>query len=788
MNSRRNPLLHDSLRTQLDGHRQKSKPLPRSVQRALEHSLGADLSQVRVHEDSTLTESLGAEAFAVGADLFFAPGAYQPMSDAGLRLLAHEVEHAIQQRNAQVTGRRLAAGVYVNTPRDAWEQAADRAAERALAGRPAPARYNAPIPHPVNTALIIQRHSSFEHRLLGDAPTDELVAISQNQPTRNQKLTMERDFLALWQNDPDKVNEQMIAAKCPWIRTLRLKASGILVTYGELNTLPDYLPNHQSLDTYTKDILLPILQFVRQEGWMRMNSMLGNMNPPPIPGVPLFKDSVSSFSYTGLLSTLGSTSSLDDLTANLGIKKSDHYKGLLGRNACHFAPFSWYRWQESYLIARNEAQLAYQNRNDSGLRELHTHNAWVAHGYADHFLEDSFAAGHLINKNLVMQWFLEWANTTTTVTAQPWDLTKRMFSSIQPGLAGRNLYASTWQAGPSNDAQTVEEQSTYAQRVAASRLQADGKNSAQDVYHNNYMAFLNSTVTQSASAALHDYHNENSLWVSSASQPNAFQVWGDETFLNGGDGVRIASETAHRSQQSILDILNTGTTSTSVQDLANQFPTKVRNKKGQLVDLQTWHDTEQRDLCFDTIFDTVHYYLLLTQRITNVSRDQGTILPDPPVSKWSNLHKTALVGGAGTGFDNVPSTVDGIKPITKIVVRSGNIIDQLNVFYAGAATPHGGNGGGESVIQIDSDDYLTEVSGDYGNWFGAVHILQLSFKTKKGKTFGPYGNMGYADNRTPFSLKANGNEVIVGFFGATLTHTDGLTGVSALGVGIATHQ
>ncbi|MGC1377322.1 MAG: ricin-type beta-trefoil lectin domain protein, partial [Anaerolineales bacterium] len=568
----------------------------------------------------------------------------------------------------RVTGQRLEEGVYVNAPRDAWEQAADRAAERALAGRPASARHAAPAPHAAGAPFIIQRHSSFEHRLLGDAPTAELVAIAQKQPNRNDKLTLERDFLWMWHQNPEQVTEEKIAQKCPWVRTLRLKGSNLLVTYGELNTLPDYLPNQQSLDTTPANILLPILQFVRQEGYLRMNSLLGNTNPPPIPDFPLFQGAVSSFSYTGLASTLFSSKALNDLTANLGIKKSDHYTGLLARNACHFAPFSWYRWQESYLIARNEAQLAYQNRNDSNLRELHTHNAWVAHGYADHFLEDSFAAGHLINKNLVMQWFLEWAGPTWTVSVPPWDLMKRMMSSIQPGLAGRNLYASTWQAGPSNDPQTVEEQRTYAQRVTASRLQADGNTSAEGVYHNNYMAFLNSAVTQSASATLHDYHNEHSLWVSSASQPNAFQVWGDETLLNGGDGVRIASETAHRSQQSILDLLNSGATGTSVQDLANQFPTRVRNSQNQLVDLQTWHDTDQRKLCFETIFDEVHYYVLKAMPyIDNISRDQGDILPDPPppnqgvdIDPTYYYHLSTEFRGAGMCLD-VYSDTDRIN-------------------------------------------------------------------------------------------------------------------------------
>ncbi|MGC1376170.1 MAG: DUF4157 domain-containing protein, partial [Anaerolineales bacterium] len=102
MKSNHNSFLRDALRTKLDGNRQGARRLPDATQRALEHSLGADLSGMRVHEDAALTGALRAEAFAVGADLFFAPGAYQPDTDAGLRLLAHEAAHAIQQRNGRV--------------------------------------------------------------------------------------------------------------------------------------------------------------------------------------------------------------------------------------------------------------------------------------------------------------------------------------------------------------------------------------------------------------------------------------------------------------------------------------------------------------------------------------------------------------------------------------------------------------------------------------------------------------------------------------------------------------
>ncbi|WP_199188253.1 eCIS core domain-containing protein [Deinococcus arcticus] len=102
--------------------------LPAAVQRHLELGLNADLSRVRVHTDSEaagLTAGLQAKAFTSGADIYFAPGQYDPHSAGGLELLAHEVTHVVQQaqgrvapgldpdtgleQEAQQTGRRLAA-------------------------------------------------------------------------------------------------------------------------------------------------------------------------------------------------------------------------------------------------------------------------------------------------------------------------------------------------------------------------------------------------------------------------------------------------------------------------------------------------------------------------------------------------------------------------------------------------------------------------------------------------------------------------------------------------------
>lgn len=79
------------------------RPLPSQLARSFGEELGTDLSGVRVHtgaEAEGLSHELSATAFTLGNDIFFARRAYQPESEQGRRLLAHEVAHTVQQGDA----------------------------------------------------------------------------------------------------------------------------------------------------------------------------------------------------------------------------------------------------------------------------------------------------------------------------------------------------------------------------------------------------------------------------------------------------------------------------------------------------------------------------------------------------------------------------------------------------------------------------------------------------------------------------------------------------------------
>lgn len=108
------------------------QPLPQAVLAKMETAFGADFSGVRIHVGPQATR-IGAVAFTMGEDVYFAPGKYQPDSAQGQQLIGHELAHVIQQRQGRV--RAPGSGVAVVQDR-ALEIEADRLGAQAAAYRP----------------------------------------------------------------------------------------------------------------------------------------------------------------------------------------------------------------------------------------------------------------------------------------------------------------------------------------------------------------------------------------------------------------------------------------------------------------------------------------------------------------------------------------------------------------------------------------------------------------------------------------------------------------------------
>ena len=80
------------------GHGQK---LPDALRVKMESFFEVDFSEVRIHVGPQAS-ALGAQAFAYGDDIYFAPGYFNPTTQRTQQLLAHELVHVVQQRAGRV--------------------------------------------------------------------------------------------------------------------------------------------------------------------------------------------------------------------------------------------------------------------------------------------------------------------------------------------------------------------------------------------------------------------------------------------------------------------------------------------------------------------------------------------------------------------------------------------------------------------------------------------------------------------------------------------------------------
>lgn len=87
-------------------------PLPAEIARRMGELFGHDFSGVRVHtgtQAQQASQALSADAFALGSDVFFAQGRYDPSSPRGIALLGHELTHVAQGSGGAPTLRRASA-------------------------------------------------------------------------------------------------------------------------------------------------------------------------------------------------------------------------------------------------------------------------------------------------------------------------------------------------------------------------------------------------------------------------------------------------------------------------------------------------------------------------------------------------------------------------------------------------------------------------------------------------------------------------------------------------------
>lgn len=110
------------------------RPLDPAPRAFMEARLGHDFSRVRVHADAAAARSarqIHASAYSLGPHVVFAGGPPSIATAEGRRLLAHELAHTVQQKDADAG----AASIRVGSASDASEREADAAATALDRGR-----------------------------------------------------------------------------------------------------------------------------------------------------------------------------------------------------------------------------------------------------------------------------------------------------------------------------------------------------------------------------------------------------------------------------------------------------------------------------------------------------------------------------------------------------------------------------------------------------------------------------------------------------------------------------
>ncbi len=503
-------------------------------------------------------------------------------------------------------------------------------------------------PSAAGRAPTLQRHASWEHTMLGD--TDPKQLGNAAVPGQAREHVLQQELLrALFFRD-DAFKNPTESADFKDVKWIRLRGSGLWVSYGEMTSLADWMP--PNFDTLPAADVLPGLQRMRQDTSEKVMGML-------LPGAPGAAKMIAG-EFQGAATISGakgwafdeagveSDKAVDASTAALG---ADRYLSLVARNACHFAPLSWHRWAEFHQSASDFA-LAYYRTNAEvrPLKDVDTtadenvRQAWLQTGYGEHFLQDSFAAGHLINKTLVMQWFVDYVNSLASPwwdyiggwivnATRPWygmpdsDVMENMGTAEQPDMAGRDRYSSPgnapslaeeWRAGfAPTDPQTTQERATREQRIGGSGVRASNGRSREYNYE-SYLQFLNSSFLSLAAGNTHDYFNHRGLYVSNGNG-DVLKVGGDNSLLEKSDpkGAEMAAEASKRSQRAIDDLLTKGSTDLSVDAIWRLVPTSVfaapwqdwrsgsmfgTRITGRWYGLEEWHDEVLHDICIHEIF------------------------------------------------------------------------------------------------------------------------------------------------------------------------------------------
>ncbi|MFB6836315.1 DUF4157 domain-containing protein [Streptomyces sp. NPDC056361] len=139
--------VHDVLRS-------GGRALDDATRTDMEARLGADFSDVRIHDDAAARASaaeVGARAYTSGSHVVIGDGG------ADKHTLAHELTHVVQQRQGPVAGTDNGAGLKVSDPSDRFEREAEANAQRVMSAPPGDAPLQRATARQADGGAFVQR-------------------------------------------------------------------------------------------------------------------------------------------------------------------------------------------------------------------------------------------------------------------------------------------------------------------------------------------------------------------------------------------------------------------------------------------------------------------------------------------------------------------------------------------------------------------------------------------------------------------------------------------------------
>ncbi|MFF0754232.1 DUF4157 domain-containing protein [Streptomyces sp. NPDC004267] len=177
----------------------------------MESRLGADFSDVRLHDDAAAKASaaeVGARAYTAGSHVVIGDGG------GDKHTLAHELTHVIQQRQGPVAGSDNGSGLKVSDPSDRFEREAEANAVRAMSGA-SPVQRSA-RPSGASPAAVAPAGQPVVQRMWNGQPRRDWDPV---HPTHGSGTSMQANLVAgQVPNDGSGVNPN---TRPPWWRELQ---------------------------------------------------------------------------------------------------------------------------------------------------------------------------------------------------------------------------------------------------------------------------------------------------------------------------------------------------------------------------------------------------------------------------------------------------------------------------------------------------------------------------------------------------------------------------------------